>query len=109
VIAFQKPKAQPVAQPKPVSLADAEHRGEWMAALAAIWANPKNWRTSRHGNRYIVIDEIGVVVVINRTDEGYWSWEIRWRDGRPSVESNWTYTSERLARDEALDAVIVLA
>jgi hypothetical protein len=42
-------------------------------------------------------------------DEGYWSWEIRWRDGRKPVESNWTYTSERLARDEAEGAVLVLA
>ena len=80
-----------------------------MAAVKAVWADPALWKVSKRGNPYVVIGEIGVVVVINRTDEGYWSWEIRWRDHREPMSSNWTYTSERLALDEALDAVLVLA
>jgi hypothetical protein len=56
-----------------------------------------------------VIDKIGVCVVIEHSEDSYWSWEIGWRDGREPMSSNWTYTSERLALDEALDAVLVLA
>ena len=41
--------------------------------------------------------------------DSYWSWEIRWRDGRPPMTSNWTYIGEKGALDEALDAVLVLA
>jgi hypothetical protein len=109
VIAFQKPKPRAAAQPKPISLADAEHRGEWKAALAAIWANPKNWRTSRHGNRYIVIDDLDICVVIKRNDEGGFKWEIRWRYGKDQTVSKWIYVAEQTAINEAWDAVVALA
>jgi hypothetical protein len=72
----------------------------------AVWFDQARWKVSKKGNRYIVIDRIGVCVVITHSDEGYWSWEIRWRDGREPVSSNWTYVSEKGVLDEALDAVL---
>jgi hypothetical protein len=92
-----------------VSLADAKHRREWLTALAAIWANPKNWRTSRHGNRYIVIDGLDICVVISRNDEGGFKWQIRWRWGREPTVSKWIYVGEQSAIDEAREAVVALA
>lgn len=77
VIAFQRPKPRPAAAPRPAPRFNPDNRNEWVQAVKAAWANPANWRTSKKNNRYIVIEEIGVCVVINRTDEGYWSWEIR--------------------------------
>jgi hypothetical protein len=109
VIAFQRPKPRPAAAPRPAPRFNPDNRNEWVQAVKAAWANPANWRTSKKNNRYIVIEEIGVCVVINRTDEGYWSWEIRWSNRRPPMSSNWTYVGERGALDEALDALLVLA
>jgi hypothetical protein len=97
------------AAPKLVSLADAEHRGEWMAALAAIWANPKNWRRSRRGSCYIVINDLDICVVVSRQDEGGFKWEIRWRYGKEPTVSKWIYVGEQIAINEAWDAVVALA
>jgi hypothetical protein len=85
VIEFHRPirqlKQVEVAKPMP-KLADAKERGEWTAALAAIWANPKNWKRSRKGNAYIVIDDLNICVVISRDESGGgFQWEIRWRWG----------------------------
>jgi hypothetical protein len=109
VVEFKR-NPRPAAAPRPTpKLANAENRGEWLAALAAIWANPKNWRTSRHGNRYIVIDDLDICVVIKRNDEGGFKWEIRWRYGKDQTVSKWIYVGEQTAIDEAWDAVVALA
>ena len=110
VVEFKKPKppARQVTPPAP-KLADAKVKGEWPAALAAIWVNSKNWRTSRRGNRYIVINDLDICVVIKRNDEGGFKWEIRWRDGREPTVSKWIYVIEQSAIDEAWDAVVALA
>ena len=107
VIAFQKPKPRPAAAPKPAPRFNPDNRNEWVEALKAVWFDQARWKVSKKGNRYIVIDRIGVCVVITHSD--YWSWEIRWRDSREPVSSNWTYVGEQSAIDEALDAVLVLA
>jgi hypothetical protein len=111
VIDFKRPKPRPAAEPKlkPAPKFNPDNRNEWVEAAKAVWADPANWRTSKKGNRYVAIDRLSICVVINRTDEGYWSWEIRRRDGREPMSSNWTYLVEQSARDEALDAVLVLA
>jgi hypothetical protein len=61
--------------------------------------HPVNAGAPIKGNRYIVIDRLGVCLVITRGDEGYWSWEISWRDGREPASSNWTYVGEKGAFD----------
>jgi hypothetical protein len=82
VIEFHRPKPRPAAAPKPAPTFNVNDRNEWVAAVKAVWADPANWRTSKKGNRYIVIDRIGVCVVIEHSDEAYWSWVIRRSDGR---------------------------
>ena len=64
---------------------------------------------SKSSNDSVALEEIGVVAVIERTEQGYWTWTIRFRDGRQPIRSKWTYTGERITLDEALDAVLVLA
>jgi hypothetical protein len=82
-------------------LADAKNRGEWTAALAAIWANPKNWKRSRNGNAYIVVDDLDICVVIGRDESsGGFQWEIRWRWGEPTM-SKWVFIAEQRAIDAA--------
>ena len=108
VVEFHRPKPRPAA-PKPIPrLADAKERGEWKAALAAIWANPANWKRSQRGNAYIVLDDLNICVVIVR-DEGGFQWEIRWRWGNEPTVSKWVFVAERTAIDEAWDAVVALA
>ena len=106
VIEFRRPK--PKAKPLAPKIAEAKNRAEWKAAVMAVWSDPSAWRTSKKDNRYIVIGDLGVCLVIKRVEEG-WSWEIRWRYGKEPVSSNWVYVAEKSAFDEALEAVIVLA
>ena len=106
VIEFHRPKAKPKP---PAPTFNVNDRREWILAVKAFWAEPANWKVSRRGNKYIVINKIGICAVIERRDDGYWSWEIRWQDGREPHSSNWTYVGEQIAIDEALDAVLVLA
>jgi hypothetical protein len=73
VIEFHRPKPRLAAAPKPAPTFNPDNRNEWVAAVRATWDDPANWRTSKKGNRYIVIDRIGVCVVTHRTDENYWS------------------------------------
>ena len=114
VVEFSRTKARPATalkvaeQAAPQRLSDITVKGEWDAALAAIWFNPKNWKRSRQGNAYIAIDDLGVCVVIERDEHGF-QWEIRWRSGRNTVVSRWIYISEQTAINEAWDAVCVLA
>jgi hypothetical protein len=89
VVAFQRPKPARQVEPKPAPTFNPDNRNEWVEAVKAVWADPDNWRTSKKGNRYITIDRLNICVVINHSDEGYWSW-IRWRDGREPASSNWT-------------------
>jgi hypothetical protein len=113
VIAFQRPAQRAAPSPTKVSVsleaARRINRGAWKAAVRAFWDEPANWQTSKKGFPYIVIDECGVCVVIKRTEQGCWSWVIRWRDGRSPVESNWIYVNEEGAFVSALDAVVALA
>lgn len=112
VIEFNRPtQSKQVETPKPApKLSEAKERNEWKAALAAVWASPKNWRTSKHGNRYIVIDDLGICVVIGRDESGGgFQWEIRWRCRNKSTVSRWVFISEQVAIDEAWDAVVALA
>ena len=106
VVKFRRPARQ---EKPPAPSFNVNNSNEWKQAVRAAWADPNRWRVSRHGDSYVVIDEISVVAVIERTEQGYWTWTIRFRDGREPVKSKWTYTGERIALDEALDAVIVLA
>jgi hypothetical protein len=108
VIEFQKPRARPASTSTPAPTFNLDNRAEWKEAVRSAWADPDRWETPKRHDPCIEIEEIGVTAVINRTDEGYWSWTIMLRDGR-EITSNWTYTSEQVARDEALDAVLVLA
>ena len=64
---------------------------------------------SKSGNSTVALEEIGVVAVIERTEQWLLDVDHPVRDGREPVRSKWTYTGERIALDEALDAVIVLA
>ena len=113
VVEFNRTKSRQVAalkvaeQAAPQRLSDITVRGEWDAALAAIWSNPKNWKRSRQGNAYIAIDDLGICVVVERDEHGF-QWEIRWRSGRNTVVSRWIYMSEQTAINEAWDAVCVL-
>jgi hypothetical protein len=111
VLEFHRPKPVRQAAPKRSApkLTETMKRAEWNAALAAIWANPNNWRRSQHGNAYIVIDDLGVYVVVITRDDGYFQWEMRWRDGRDPVRSRWIHVAEQTAIDEAWDAVLALA
>ena len=111
VIEFHRPK-RPVAalkvteQRSPPKLTAAMLRSEWKAALAPFWANPKNWRRSKLGNAYIVLNDM--CVVINRDELGF-RWEIRWRDGsREPIVSRWVFTGEQYAINDAFDAVITV-
>ena len=87
VVDFHRPKARPVAalkvaeQPAQPQLSEIEMREEWIEVLAAIWANPANWRRSPKGRAFIDILDLDIRVVIIRDDGGY-RWEIGWRNGR---------------------------
>jgi hypothetical protein len=96
----------PRTKPKAPTFNDKD-RDEWVLAAKAVWADPARWRTSKKGNRYVVIDDLSVCVVIERTEMEYWTWEIRQR-GREPVRSKWDYVSQQTAFDTALDAVIAL-
>ena len=81
-------------------------------AVRAARADPNPWRVSktRQQLRRDRKKQIGVVAVIERhEDTGYWSWTIRFRDGRElgQVEVDRYRREDRV--DEALDTVIVLA
>jgi hypothetical protein len=54
-------------------------------------------------NRYIVIDDLDICVVITRSDEGEvgFKWEIRWRWGNEPTGSKWIYVGEQTAINEA--------
>lgn len=110
VVAFEKPKPMKQAKPpaKKPRLTAEQRRSEWLAALAAIWANPKNWKRSKRGNAFIVIDDIDVCVVIFRRDDGCFQWQIRWRDGREPIKSRWIYEVEQTAIDEAWSAAMAV-
>ena len=114
VVEFNRAKSRPVAalkvaqQAAPQRLSDITVRGDWNAALAAIGSNPKKWRQSKSGNRYIVIDDLIICVVIKRDEHGF-QWEIRWRLNSERTLSKWTYVVEQTAINEALDAVCALA
>ena len=94
VIEFVRPRASTKAQPRspdrfasPVpKLTRDMKRGEWMSSLAAIWANPANWRRNKKGAAFVVIDDLDICVVVTARDGGY-QWQIRWRDGRAPVTS----------------------
>ena len=113
IIRFDRAKSRQVAalkvaeQAAPQRLSDITVRGEWDAALAAIWSNPARWRQGKSGNRYIVIDDLGICVLIKRDEHGF-QWEIRWRSGRDTVVSKWIYMAEQTAIDDAWDAILVL-
>ena len=112
VIEFRPPRRRP-APPAKLTIQEADQisRGAWKAAVRAFWDEPANWRTSKKGHAYIVIDECGACVVVKHNDErgGYWTWEIRWRDGRETNVSRWIYVNEEGAFVAALDAVLALA
>jgi hypothetical protein len=102
---------QPTRRAKPQAAApkfNDRDRNEWKAAVKAVWADQSRWRVSRRGNPYIVLHEIGVCAVIERTETEYWTWEIR-RRGKEPVRSQWDYVIEQSAFDAALEAVIALA
>ena len=77
-------------------------------ACSPGWINHKGkvrhggWRVSKKGHRYLVIDQLVICVVIERTGEGYWTWEIRWQDGRHPTRSKWTFPQQGDTFDEAL-------
>ena len=107
VIAFERPKASTKAQPQRKPSAKRTPglmRSQWLAGLAAIWANPKNWKGSKRGNAFIVIDDIGVCVVIHRKEGGF-QWEIRWRNRDEPIVSRWIFIIEQAAIDDAWSAV----
>jgi hypothetical protein len=107
VIEFHQPTRR--AKPERRTLTfDINRRDEWKAAVRAVWADQSRWKVSRKGNPYIVIDEVGGRVVIERTETEYWTWEIRQR-GREPMKSQWDYVGEQMAFDAALEAVIALA
>jgi hypothetical protein len=113
VVDFHRHKDRPVAalkvaeQPAQPRLSEIEMREEWVEVLAAIWANPKNWRRSKQGYAHIDIRDLDARVVIIHDDGGY-RWEIRWSNGREAVASKWIYVVESLAVDDAWDAIRVL-
>jgi hypothetical protein len=113
IVEFHRPKPRSAAKAKPPvpKLTRAMKQREWIATLAAIWANPKNWRRSKVGNAYIVIDDLDICVVIVRSEEGTgFQWEIRWRDDdKESLRSRWIYVVEQIAIDEAWTAVAAVA
>ena len=76
-------KPRPAAAPKPsaLKLTRDMKKGEWMDVLAAIWANPKNWRRSGQGNAYIVINDVDICIVIVRKYTVF-QCERRRRDGQ---------------------------
>ena len=108
VIKFQRPAPPAKAEP-PAPTFNPDDKAEWVAALKAVWNDPVGWRVSKKGHRYLVIDQLAICVVIERTGEGYWTWEIRWQDGRHLTRSKWTFPQQGDTFDEALDAVIALA
>lgn len=114
VIEFHRPKPRQrealkvTAQQAPPKLSDIKDRLPWKKALAAIWANPKNWRRSKRGNAYIALDDLDLCVVIERVEGGY-QWEVRWRWSREPTVSKWIYVTEQIAINEAFDAVAALA
>ena len=59
--------------------------------------------TLRSSNRYLVIDDLDICVVITRSDEGEvgFKWEIRWRWGNEPTMSKWIYVGEQTAINEA--------
>ena len=110
VIEFHHPARRGKPKPKAPTF-NAKNRTEWVAAVRVAWADPARWETYGDGDHSVVIEELGVTVTIGRSEEsaGYWSWKIRFSDGRRAVSSNWTYVREGLVCDAALDAVIALA
>jgi hypothetical protein len=98
-----KPRLRPPA-PK---IAEATKRSEWKKAVRAFWADPANWRVSKNGSSHIEIKEVGVGVAIQRDQNSFWLWIIRWRNGR-EIRSQWVYVNPDGAFVSALDAVIAL-
>jgi hypothetical protein len=99
-----KPAVQSVFKPS-----YGQRRSEWTAALAQIWANPRNWKRSKKGNAYIVIDDLDVCIAINRSEDGAgFQWEIRYRSGDEPIVSRWIYMAEQKAIDEAWDALVMV-
>ena len=107
VIRFKRP-APPAKIEPPTPTFNPDDKDEWLLALKALWNDPAHWRLSKKGHRYLVIDPLDICVVI-LTEDDYWTWEIRWRDGRRPTRSRWICPRQKDTFDAALEAVIALA